>query len=56
VKIKWIKRKYKKIVKNYIAEHYTDINNINLGDSAKYISIKNSRFNKYENICNSIKL
>lgn len=48
------------IVKNYIAEHYVDINNVNLGDSAIYvskdISIKNNSFDKYEDICKSIKL
>jgi len=48
------------IINNYIDEQYADINNVNLGDSAKYVSkdilIKNSRFDKYENICKSIKL
>lgn len=40
---------------NYF-EQFTDINNIDLGDSVKYVSIKNNGFDKYENICKSIKL
>jgi hypothetical protein len=50
------KETVKVIVNNYIDEKYADINNVNLGDSAKYVSIKHSRFDKYKNICKSIKL
>jgi predicted glycosyltransferase involved in capsule biosynthesis len=45
----------KKNIDNYF-DHFADINAIDLGESTKFMTIKNRNVEKYEKICKGVKL